>query len=118
MTAPAPICPCPKPPPTCTCSPPIRAASTCTPACRRLFFGCHVHGHDQRVLSTSQHDAPERADVAEVAAPRDGDVTFTGEDRVGGIEVDPAERGQEGGGPGVRSISANQLLASRRRLGL
>jgi hypothetical protein len=56
-------------------------------------FGLHVDRDAQALGAASEHDAAERARVAEVSSPRQADVAITGDQVVRGIEVEPAEAG-------------------------
>lgn len=62
-------------------------------ACATSVLVIYVYCDRQTMLAAAEDDAAQRADVAEVAAPRYGHVPFAGEDGVRGVEVDPAERG-------------------------
>ena len=62
--------------------------------------------------------APERRDVAEVAAPRGDDVARVGEVVVGRVEVDPPAARHHHRRPRVRGVRALQAGLPRRRGGL
>ena len=56
-------------------------------------FGLDVHGDAQTLGAAAEHDAAQRARVAEVSPPGEADVTIAGNHVVRGVEVEPAEAG-------------------------
>src|SRR4051794_17183014 len=60
------------------------------------------------MIASANRDAADGADVAEIAAPADGDVAVAGEEVVGRVGIDPAELGAPDGEPRVRGVGAGE----------
>ena len=92
----------------------------CSAACvLNVLFLCRrdAHADVQRVRAAAEDHAAQRADVAVVASPGEGDVAQVGQDVVGRIEIDPAECRAVDREPGVRRVGADQPRLARRRIG-
>ncbi len=61
------------------------------------------------MIAGADEDAADGADVLEVASEGYGDMLAGGEEVVCGVEVDPAEVGQEGGDPGMGGIGSGEF---------
>src|ERR1700681_1555950 len=69
------------------------------------------------MIATAENHASERANVAIVAAPREGDVARGGKQIVRRIDIDPAEAVTVKSDPGVRGIGARETWPPGWRLG-
>ena len=74
----------------------------------------HVHGHFEPLAAGTEGDAAQRADVREIAAPGDGDVSLAGKNVVGGIGIHPAGLfTAEHRNPCVRGVRPDQPRPAR-----
>src|SRR5258707_9600333 len=69
------------------------------------------------MMTAAENDPMERANVAVIATPREGDVAGGGEQIVRRIDIDPAEAVTVESDPGVRGIGARETWPPGRRLG-
>ena len=69
------------------------------------------------MLAAAGHDALERGDVGEVAAPAEDDIALIRYTTVGGIDLQPAPTGDEDRQPGVGGIGAEEFFLTRWRQG-
>jgi hypothetical protein len=73
------------------------------------LFEPYADIHLQRVLATTDGDAFDWGDIAEVATPGDGEVPGAGNEVVGGVKIDPAEIGNKDSDPGVGGLGALEV---------
>ena len=61
----------------------------------------HIH-HDGKGVDAAAHDHPfNRGDVAVIPSPSENDVTLTGNQIVGGVQINPTDIRHKKGKPGV-----------------
>ena len=74
--------------------------------------------HFQCMVTTSQDYTSDRAHIAVIATPANGDVLVRNEKIVGGVYIDPAECMTVNRDPGMGSVASSELLfsGSRQRL--
>ena len=77
----------------------------------------HIHPDIDHMVVATQDDAPDRRDIAIVAAPGGGDMPVADDHGIGGIEIDPAERRRPYREPGMAGVRPDQPRHARRRMG-
>src|SRR5579859_1419768 len=77
----------------------------------------NIHADFQAVFGAPQQNTTNRADVAVITAPGQGDVAVGGDAVIGGVEVYPAKPGAPRRTPGMGSVGADQAWTARRRNG-
>ncbi len=79
------------------------------------FLCDDIHGNRERMLAAAHDDPFNRCNIAIVAPPGQGDVAFTGNQIVGGIQVHPSDVRNVEGKPGMRRVGPHKFGLARRR---